>query len=60
MTSVDSEVFDWDDEPIPGLYAAPNSAAHIMGLGYTGGGATIDPNLVFGYVDGRRAAGASL
>jgi 3-oxosteroid 1-dehydrogenase len=55
VTNVDSEVLDWNDRVIPGLYAASNSAAHVMGLGYAGGGATIGPNLVFGYVAGRRA-----
>lgn len=56
VTTVEAEVVDYDDDPIPGLYAASNSAAHIMGIGYAGGGATIGPNIVYGYIAGRNAA----
>jgi succinate dehydrogenase/fumarate reductase flavoprotein subunit len=49
-------VVDYDEAPIPGLYAASNSAAHVMGLGYAGGGATIGPNVVFGAIAGENAA----
>lgn len=56
MTTVESRVVDHDGDPIPGLYAASNSAAHLMGLGYAGGGATIGPNVVFGAIAGENAA----
>ncbi|MEF8814072.1 MAG: FAD-binding protein [Halovenus sp.] len=57
VTSIDAEVLDTEDTPIPGLYASSNSAAHIMGLGYAGGGATIGPNIVYGFIAGENAAG---
>ncbi|WP_203799457.1 FAD-dependent oxidoreductase [Actinoplanes couchii] len=39
-----------DDTPIPGLYAAGNTSASVMGRGYAGAGATLGPALVFGYL----------
>ena len=41
---------------IPGLYAAGNAAAGIFGQAYPGGGGTIGPALVFGYLAGKAAA----
>jgi 3-oxosteroid 1-dehydrogenase len=43
-------------EPIPGLYAAGNSAASVMGRHYPGAGATIGPSVIFGYLAARDAA----
>ncbi|MFC6719828.1 FAD-binding protein [Natrialbaceae archaeon GCM10025810] len=57
VTTVDAAVLDYDDKPIPNLSAASNSAAHIMGIGYAGGGATIGPNIVYGFIAGQNAAG---
>ncbi len=37
-------------EPIPGLYAAGNASATVMGRGYAGAGATLGPAMTFGYV----------
>lgn len=44
---------DHDDEPIPGLYAAGNTAARILGPGTNAGGATIASALVLGYRAGQ-------
>lgn len=42
--------------PIPGLYAAGNDAASIMGGEYSGAGITLGPGLTFGYVAGNHIA----
>ncbi|WP_042882965.1 FAD-dependent oxidoreductase [Cupriavidus necator] len=41
---------------IPGLYAAGNDAASIMGGEYSGAGITLGPGLTFGYVAGNHIA----
>src|SRR5262249_1058920 len=51
--NVNAEVLDTRGEPIPGLYAAGNCSASVMGMGYPGGGATIGPALTFGHIAGR-------
>ena len=43
-------------KPVPGLYAAGNAAAAMVGAGYPGPGATIGPAATFGYIAGRSAA----
>jgi succinate dehydrogenase/fumarate reductase flavoprotein subunit len=42
--------------PIEGLYAAGNAAANPFGYAYPGGGATVGPALVFGWLAGETAA----
>lgn len=49
-------VLDFDDQPIPGLYAAGNVAASAFGPAYPGGGATLGLALVFGYRAGVHVA----
>lgn len=39
-----------DGEPIPGLYAAGNTAATVMGRTYPGPGGTLGPAMVFAYI----------
>jgi succinate dehydrogenase/fumarate reductase flavoprotein subunit len=54
-----ARVLDAEDRPIPGLYAAGNDSASIMGGNYPGGGITIGPGMTFGYVAARHIAGAA-
>jgi len=49
-------VVDLDFKPIEGLYAAGNAMASIMGMTYGGGGGTLGPGMVFGYLAGKHAA----
>jgi succinate dehydrogenase/fumarate reductase flavoprotein subunit len=52
-----SRVIDDQGRPIPGLYAAGNDMASIMGGNYPGGGITLGPALTFGYVAAKHLAG---
>jgi succinate dehydrogenase/fumarate reductase flavoprotein subunit len=54
-----SRVLDEAGAPIPGLYAAGNDAASIMGGNYPGGGITLGPAVTFGYIAARHLAGAN-
>ena len=45
-----ARVLRQDGTPIPGLYAAGNAAASVMGRSYAGAGATLGPALAFGYL----------
>lgn len=53
-----ARVLDRAGAPIPGLYAAGNDMASIMGGNYPGGGITLGPAMTFGFIAGRHAAGA--
>lgn len=46
-------VVDFDDRPIPGLYAAGNVTAGVFGPAYPGGGSTLGPAVTFGYIAGQ-------
>lgn len=50
VTDVGSRVLRESGEAIPGLYAAGNCAASVMGRTYPGAGGTIGPALTFGFV----------
>ena len=51
-----AQVLNVDGQVIPGLYAAGNVTASVMGAGYAGGGATLGPAMTFGYLAGMNAA----
>ena len=45
-----ARVLHADGTPIPGLYAAGNTSALVMGRTYAGPGATLGPAMTFGYL----------
>jgi len=49
-TDAHARVLREDGTPIPGLYAAGNASASVMGHSYAGAGATIGPAMTFGYL----------
>ena len=49
-TDARARVLRPDGSPIPGLYAAGNASAAVMGHSYAGAGATIGPAMTFGYL----------
>jgi succinate dehydrogenase/fumarate reductase flavoprotein subunit len=55
-TDAYSRVLGAEGRPIPGLYAAGNDIASIMGGNYPGAGITLGPALTFGYIAGRHIA----
>jgi 3-oxosteroid 1-dehydrogenase len=56
ITDSHARVLKEDGEPIPGLYAAGNSTASVMGRTYPGAGGTIGPALTFGFLAAEDAA----
>ncbi|MEO9958781.1 MAG: FAD-binding protein, partial [Nisaea sp.] len=58
-TDGSARVLNEDGTPIPGLYAAGNDAASIMGGNYPGGGITLGPALTFGYIAARHMSGGN-
>jgi len=56
-TDEHARVLREDGTPIPGLYAAGNASASVMGHSYAGAGATIGPAMTFGYIAARTMAG---
>jgi len=53
LTDSVGRVLDVHDNPIPGLYAAGNVAASVLGPAYPGGGASIGPAWTFGWLAGQ-------
>jgi succinate dehydrogenase/fumarate reductase flavoprotein subunit len=58
-TDEHARALDAHGQPIPGLYAAGNDMASIMGGNYPGAGITLGPALTFGYIAGKHLAGAT-
>jgi succinate dehydrogenase/fumarate reductase flavoprotein subunit len=58
-TTVEGQVLDAGERPIPGLYAVGNDRASIMGGGYPGAGITLGPIMTFGFITGRHLATAA-
>jgi succinate dehydrogenase/fumarate reductase flavoprotein subunit len=56
LTNEHAQVLREDGSIIPGLYAAGNTSASVMGHTYPGPGSTIGPAMVFGMLAGRHAA----
>lgn len=52
-----ARVLDVDGQPIPGLFAAGNTAENAYAAGYPGAGATLGPIMTMGYLAGRTLAG---
>lgn len=50
VTDASARVLTEDQQPIPGLYAAGNTTASVMGPSYPGAGGTIGPALTFGMI----------
>ena len=59
VTDDDARVLTEGDVPIPGLYAAGNSAASMMGLTYPGAGGTIGPAMTFAHLAAEHACRAA-
>ena len=58
-TTVEGQVLDARERPIPGLYAVGNDRASIMGGNYPGAGITLGPIMTFGFITGRHLAEAA-
>lgn len=56
VTDENARALDAEGQVIPGLYAAGNDMASIMGGNYPGAGITLGPALTFGYIAGRHLA----
>jgi 3-oxosteroid 1-dehydrogenase len=56
LTDEYARVLDSDHEPIPGLYAAGNCTASVMGRTYLGAGSSIGASYVFSYIAMKHAA----
>jgi 3-oxosteroid 1-dehydrogenase len=52
VTDARARVLRPDGSAIPGLYAAGNASAAVMGHSYAGAGSTLGPAMTFGYVAG--------
>ncbi|WUI51828.1 3-oxosteroid 1-dehydrogenase [Streptomyces sp. NBC_00414] len=55
-TDARARVLRPDGSVIPGLYAAGNASAAVMGHSYAGAGSTIGPAMTFGYIAARDIA----
>ncbi|MFB6419323.1 MULTISPECIES: FAD-dependent oxidoreductase [Bradyrhizobium] len=60
VTDENARALDAEGRVIPGLYAAGNDMASIMGGNYPGAGITLGPALTFGYIAGRHLADSAV
>ncbi|MEM2555787.1 MAG: FAD-binding protein, partial [Candidatus Caldarchaeum sp.] len=56
LTDENARVIHVDGHPIPGLYAAGNTAAAIFGGTYPGPGSTLGPACVYAYIAAKHIA----
>jgi 3-oxosteroid 1-dehydrogenase len=59
VTDEYARALNTDGSAIPGLYAAGNITAPVVGHTYPGAGASIGGGIAFGYVAARHALGAN-
>lgn len=59
LTDGNGQALDAQDRPVPGLYAAGNDAASVMGSEYPGAGVQVASGMTFGWAAARHAAGAA-
>lgn len=59
VTDEFARVITTEGRPIPGLYAAGNITAPVVGHSYPGAGASIGGGITFGYVAARHAMGSN-
>lgn len=59
-TDANGQALDAQGGSIPGLYAAGNDAASVMGSEYPGAGVQVAAGMTFGWAAARHAAGAAL
>jgi 3-oxosteroid 1-dehydrogenase len=59
VTDEAARVLDVAGKPIPGLYAAGNTTASVMGYSYPAAGATLGPAMTFGFLAARDMVGAN-
>ena len=59
VTNGNAQALDHNHKIIPGLYAAGNDMASIMGGNYPGPGITLGPAMTFGWIAGRHLAGVN-
>jgi len=57
VTDARARVLRDDGTVVPGLYAAGNASAAVMGHSYAGAGSTIGPAMTFGYIAAKDIAG---
>ncbi|MFF0817720.1 FAD-binding protein [Rhodococcus sp. NPDC003318] len=60
LCDANGQVVNRDGDPIPGLYAAGNCTASVMGRKYLGAGATIGPSTIFAYRAANHADAVSI
>jgi 3-oxosteroid 1-dehydrogenase len=56
-TDTEARLLDWSGRPIPGLYAAGNAMAAVIGAGTRAPGLTLGLALTWGWIAGTAVAG---